>query len=245
MERMGFMEWLHGQAVQDVTQDQPFADLYAIGPLLQKVIGLEDPSVRKIKGALDAEFDDPNRTSHYLGQLVEAMAVWRTDTIFVDEKASMVPVPSPDAPLLGVVPPIRCGYRGVDGTDCENVAVAGSVRCMRHGGAITDPEVRSSLLLLAYARLVENTDVAVEALVDVAQNSRTDMARVQAAKELLDRAGIANNDQHVHLHGTVVTDEDDRSDELLARIRRDMDATRQRLRLVAIPAASEDTTEVG
>lgn len=84
---------------------------------------------------------------------------------------------------------IPCGYKR-DGVECGNDALPGSVRCKDHGGDWIDPKVRYSILLNAYARLVEATDIAVDALVDVAQNGKREDARVMAAREILDRAGI-------------------------------------------------------
>ena len=50
---------------------------------------------------------------------------------------------------------------------------------------------RRALLMGAYSRIVGAVDVAIDALIDVAQNSRNALARVNAAKEILDRAGMS------------------------------------------------------
>jgi len=73
---------------------------------------------------------------------------------------------------------------------CGREVVPGVDRCTKHGGALIDPEVRRNILLGAYANIVEGSQKAVDALLDVAENGRSEMARVQAAKELLDRAGL-------------------------------------------------------
>ena len=61
---------------------------------------------------------------------------------------------------------------------------------MPHGGALLDPTVRQAFLVSAYASIVEATDTAVQALIQVAEHGRNELARVAAAKEILDRAGI-------------------------------------------------------
>jgi hypothetical protein len=50
--------------------------------------------------------------------------------------------------------------------------------------------VRQSHLFSAYAQIIEATGTAVEALIDVANFSTNDLARVQASNSLLDRAGL-------------------------------------------------------
>lgn len=229
-----------------MNRDQPFSGLYEIGPDLVEIIGDDEPNVRMVKAGLDDKIKDPAKVARYLNQLIEALALWKLDGL-LPEKFEDPPVPAERAKppadytdlkaMTGVLPPNLCGYRSLTGVDCDNFAVPGSVRCGRHGGAITDPEVRSSLLLLAYSKLVDHTDVAVEALIDVAQNSRTDMARVQAAKELLDRAGIVQ-DSHIHVHGA----DDDETDrpELIDRLRKQLDSTKDRLQLVAIPTTAHE-----
>lgn len=244
---MTFIEWLRSQARSDLHRENPFASLYEIGPDLADIIGSDAPNVRAIKAGLDERLDDPARVAKYLSQLVEAMALWKLDTLSPDTAGEVdstdvvarakTPPDMLDKTLTGVMPPVMCGYRSITNAECGNLAVPGAVRCGRHGGAITDPEVRSSLLLLAYSKIVERTEVAVDALLDVAENSRTDMARVQAAKELLDRAGIVQ-DSHIHVHGEADTGEE-RVD-LVDRLRRQLESTKDRLQLVAIPATATE-----
>ena len=83
-----------------------------------------------------------------------------------------------------------CGLIAQDGKRCKNAVVPGSVRCIDHGGALIDPETRRAMLLSTYASLVTHAQTAVNTLVDVAENSRNDLARVSAAKEILDRVGL-------------------------------------------------------
>jgi hypothetical protein len=133
-----------------------------------------------------------------------------------------------------------CGYRNHRGEGCTAEAVPGAGRCGRHGGAITDPEVRRSFLLVAFAKVIDGSRVAVDALLDVAENGRSEMARVQAAKEILDRAGV-QQDQHVHIHRP---EEDASEDELLDSLRLRLAETKSRLRLTAIEVASSEYVPV-
>src|SRR5690606_28053368 len=84
------------------------------------------------------------------------------------------------------------------------------------------------------AKVIDGSRVAVEALLDVAENGRSEMARVQAAKELLDRAGV-QQDQHVHIH---TQDEEMDEDEFLSELRRRLSVATDRLRITAIPVES-------
>ena len=59
------------------------------------------------------------------------------------------------------------------------------------GGLLLEPQVRQAVLLSAYASIVEATEVAVDALIYVASKGRSELARVQAAREILDRAGLS------------------------------------------------------
>jgi len=87
-------------------------------------------------------------------------------------------------------PDMFCGFVARNGARCREIVVPGSPRCVRHGGMLLDPEARRGFLLSAYASIVEAADDAVTALVHVATHGRNELARVAAAKEILDRAGL-------------------------------------------------------
>lgn len=90
----------------------------------------------------------------------------------------------------GALSPSSCEYVASTGTQCKTAPVPGTTRCLKHGGALIHEEVRRAVLMNSYLMLVEATEVAVTALVDVAAHSRNDLARVAASKEILDRAGL-------------------------------------------------------
>lgn len=87
---------------------------------------------------------------------------------------------------------------------------------------LIDPEVRQSILMSAYTRIVEGTEVAVKALVDIAEGGRSEIARVQAAKEILDRAGLSP-ELRIAIRG------EDSSDDRIYRLKQQLDQTRERL----------------
>lgn len=187
-----FVHWLHDQVLLDKKREMPYSKLYRHGPLIEATIGLEGEFSLPALSIAIREKCEPHEQGDALNALILAEATWRTDTAITE---------NPEV-LNNRTPRRRqgiCGYRGLDGNRCTTRAVAGAGRCTTHGGAITDPEVRRSVLVAAYARLIGGTNQAVDALIDVLDNSNNDLARVSAAKELLDRAGIVQ-DQHVVLH---------------------------------------------
>jgi len=97
------------------------------------------------------------------------------------------------------IPVVPCSYKDPRTlTKCTDASIPGALRCRRHGGDWIDPRIRQHLLMASYMTLVEGTEIAVEALLYVAQHGRREEARVMAAKEILDRAGIrAGVDIHV------------------------------------------------
>lgn len=243
--QVSFVRWLHAQAKGDQSRSMPYAAIYNWGRSIQSAIGND--------GRFDAqwvalELSQQGATAEDLAALVSAEAAWRVDTLIDSAEIAGVPL---DVGDVGVVPEavskeieaseatVLCGYRNHRGEGCINPAVEGAGRCGKHGGAITDPEVRRSFLLVAFAKVIDGSRVAVDALLDVAENGRSEMARVQAAKELLDRAGV-QQDQHVHIHKP---GEDASEDDLVDELRRRLSVATDRLRITAIPVASEDTTD--
>lgn len=158
------------------------------------------------------------------GDLLGAESEWRADVMAA--KAGLKAVGVVTAPLVvgggGTadlpVPVVQCGYKDRRGTKCPHASMPGALRCREHGGDWLDPAIRQRLLLSAYMQLVENSEVAVEALIWVAANGKREEARVMAAREILDRAGIrAGVDVNVNISG----DEGNSSvNDLKARLKR-------------------------
>lgn len=115
----------------------------------------------------------------------------RTGSTVIGGVTSAMPVPVP-----------RCGFKDRGGHQCPKLSLPGAVRCEEHGGDWLDPTHRQMLLLNSYARLVEASADAVDALVHVAVHGTREEARVMAAREILDRAGIrAGVDININLTG--------------------------------------------
>jgi hypothetical protein len=239
---ISFVRWLHSQAKADTDRVMPYAPIYRWGRNIHAILGQD--------GRFDAEWvalelSQQGANADDLAALVSAEAAWRVDSIVESAETAGVPldVPGADEEVISSEAgkeleksstKVLCGYRNHRGEGCSKDAVPGAGRCGAHGGAITDPEVRRSFLLVAFAKVIDGSRVAVEALLDVAENGRSEMARVQAAKELLDRAGV-QQDQHVHIHKP---EEDVSEDELLESIRGRLSETKNRLRLHAIEVGS-------
>lgn len=242
---ISFVRWLHAQAKGDKERTMPYAAIYRWGPNIQQILGGIDGKYSSEWVAL--ELSQQGADAEDLAALVSAEAAWRVDSVIDQAEQAGVELPQT---AEEVVPKavgqeierseakVLCGYRNHRGEGCTQEAVSGAGRCGYHGGAITDPEVRRSFLLVAFAKVIDGSRVAVDALLDVAENGRSEMARVQAAKELLDRAGV-QQDQHVHIHRP---EEDTSEDDLVDELRRRLSIATSRLRIQALPATSEDTT---
>lgn len=129
-----------------------------------------------------------------LVSLAKCEAEWRAEQISKDRsKTAVMAIAHPHGENLSSRLPQaddQCGFKFRAGARCRSFVVPGSPRCVKHGGALVDAEVRRAFLLSAYSAVVEATEEAVDTLVDVARNGRNELARVAAAKEILDRAGL-------------------------------------------------------
>lgn len=219
MTGSSFVRWLHIQAKGDPDRAMPYAAVYEIGPLIEATIGLDgDFDMALLSPAIRSAYPDSRTQMIYLESLVDAETVWR-----LDEHVREHPEAHSADSDVKTTTKVACGFRGLDGEPCELPTVVGMSRCKNHGGAITDPQVRTSILLSSYARMIEGSDTAVAALIEVARDGRSELARVQAAKELLDRAGLVQ-DQHVHLHA-----DDDGAGGGIHELRKHLDEVRSRL----------------
>lgn len=241
-QSLSYVGWLHYQAINDKKREMPYAGIYKLGREIERVLGAD--GIYDLERLL-AEIPDANQ---HLDLFIQSEAAWRVDTLChehpeeVQSKVDYV-----EAKALAVVH-IKCGFRDTGGRGCTNESVPGAVRCEKHGGAITDPEVRKSLLLIAYAAIVQGAVVGAEALLDVAANSVNDMARVKAAEALLDRGGlIVEQSIQIHTEAEVDTDAPER---LLEMMKKQMNLTRERMKLelvpmVSLPTVTFENTEPG
>ena len=213
-----FVDWLASEARRDDTIELDYSDLLEFGAYFRTSLGEEPPDPPTFKAFLDLEGHAVDWVAELLRQLVVAEATWRATV----------------AGELLQVKPTTCGFRSTDGVECRKRSVPGASRCGDHGGAITDPAVRGSLLLLAYAQMVEGTAKAVTTLIDVMDSSKNDLARVQAAKELLDRAGLTP-EQTAQATAIQVETQSDAKE----RVMRRLDTVRARL----MPPSDDDIVE--
>lgn len=251
---MDFASWLQQAADSDEDRVMPYAPLYEV--------------VEHLKAKFQESFDFIAVASwmreSYPGDkgdlLVETLTIaesnWRVDCMVMEDPEPMAAAaeelgeaPSTELTLVKPVtglpelPKYPCGFVGVDGKPCTRDAIDGAARCLAHGGMILDPSVRRSLLITAYAKMQTHTEFAVDTLVDVMESGRNDLARVQAAKELLDRAGMTPENHITLVDSRSVQDDDERSRVVIDMLRERLNATRDRLQMQAIPASSTEVVE--
>lgn len=248
---MSFAEWLQGARATDTGCRQPYAPLYEVADDLQKEFG-DSFDLNAIVSWLRDRFE-VEAEARYNDALITAEANWRLDNFVISDPEAMesaakvVTTKEPvaeivvkDPPGIPSIAPLPCGFQGVDGNMCSRNAVLGAARCVAHGGMILDPDVRRSLMIAAHAKAMANQDFALETLLDVMETGRNDIARVQAAKELLDRTGFTV-DGHAALSDTHdVLKADAKSKANIAMLRDRLDKTKDRLRIEAVPATSRE-----
>lgn len=171
--------------------------------------------------------------------LIQSSTEWRLDvkTRYERRRAGAhdpMKVPSYIDPQP--IPQNRCRFTA-PGSErpCGRGTIPGTTRCRDHGGTLANEKTRRAVLMGAYLGMVDASDEAVGVLVDVARNGRNDLARVQAARELLDRAGLTAD-----LNITVRIEGDERTqriEQLQSRLATMGDAIRHR----AIDATAHPT----
>jgi len=109
------------------------------------------------------------------------------------EQGSVVPLgwkPTMDKP----VPVMRCTVVKKDGERCGRWSMRGMTKCYTHGRKeLNFPNVaahRDAVIEAARMRLLDNSDVAVDALEQLMQPGTSEGIRLKAATEVLDRNGI-------------------------------------------------------
>lgn len=185
---MGFRKWLYTQKKAGNPSDLEFI------PYFGKT-GVAWPIKYSVEAWTDLIYARwPDEADDVTTYMLKAEASWRAEMAAASMTAEAYGIaPATLANKLSYRTPqtdTRCGLEDIAGRRCNLEVVPGSTRCAEHGGALIDPETRRALLLTTYASLVSSAQIAVDALVDVAENSRNDLARVSASKEILDRVGL-------------------------------------------------------
>ena len=95
------------------------------------------------------------------------------------------------------LPALRCTFERTDGSRCKNFGVRGTgfngtpAMCFIHGGSLPNVKKKAeATLAAARMRLVENTGLAVETLIELTDAGTADAIRLKASTEILDRVGI-------------------------------------------------------
>lgn len=88
-------------------------------------------------------------------------------------------------------PSLRCSYVKKDGMRCRKWAVRGGTVCRTHGAQL--PQVKRAAedrVERARERILGLVDPALEALEEIVKYGRVEAVRLNAAKDILDRAGL-------------------------------------------------------
>lgn len=228
---LSFVRWLHKVCLEDEDRSRPYAGVYALGPKIESTIGIDGEfDMDRLSVMIRERF--PEDSDERLADLIRAEAHWRMETLEAGDPGEAVGLE-----LAGAT----CGHRDLAGMECGVAAVPGSVRCVEHGGTVLDASVRRSMLLIAYAKMLHGSKIAVDALMDVAEHSNNDLARVHAAREILDRVGIVHENG---AHQGSVEDGSESQDEMVASLKRQLGSARDRLQLVAVPSGDPDDEPV-
>lgn len=194
-QTVAFKQWLEDLADGDPHGTGTFAGLYFItdDEKYEEAFKFDEYAA-----VIREDTDDENEALLLTELLLSAEAQWRVDHVAHSRSRAALGLTTP-RPKKVV---LKCDHKFRSGRICGKRCVPGSSRCDDHGGALIDPEARRSILISAYTKLVEGSDVAVTALIQVAEHGRSEIARVQAAKEILDRVGMAPE-----LHLTISSDD--------------------------------------
>lgn len=84
----------------------------------------------------------------------------------------------------------RCTAHRKNGDQCKNAAIKGGNVCRVHGGSA--PQVKAAAL----RRIQEAADPIAAEMIRLAQQAESETARIQAGRDLLDRAGLKPADKH-------------------------------------------------
>lgn len=213
---IGFKSWISELAAADVIREGEYAPIYGIAEDKRFSVTY---NFDKYAETIREHARSVEHGEKLIELLLKAEAEWRIDKATHKSARKALSIEKSKSP---VTPEIRCGFKFKSGSTCTSFAIPGSPRCEKHGGALLDPITRQSMLMVAYARLIEGSETAVSTLIEVCESSRSDMARVQAAKEILDRAGLT---PEVRISVTT----EDTSEARIERLQDQLNKTKERL----------------
>lgn len=89
------------------------------------------------------------------------------------------------------VPVIRCTTIKANGERCKRWSLRGAQVCPAHGGRLPNvAEHAKATVEAARMRIVDMSDQAVDVLADLMTNATAEKIRLDAARDVLDRAGV-------------------------------------------------------
>jgi hypothetical protein len=101
--------------------------------------------------------------------------------------------PTPDKP----VPALRCTHEREDGSRCKKFGLRGTgfngtpAMCFVHGGSLPAVKAKAEATVLsARMRLIQSIPMALDTLLDLAENANAEAIKLKAAESILDRTGL-------------------------------------------------------
>lgn len=95
------------------------------------------------------------------------------------------------------VPALRCTHERDDGTRCKKFGVRGTgfngtpAMCFIHGGSLPAVKAKAEATVLsARMRLIQSVPMALDGLIDLAENANAEAIKLKAIESILDRAGL-------------------------------------------------------
>jgi hypothetical protein len=88
------------------------------------------------------------------------------------------------------VPVVRCTAVKKNGDRCKQWSLRGTTICYAHGGRLNNVQEHAAAVVEgAKLRLIGLTDLAIDQLEDLVRNGSAEKIRLDAARDILDRAG--------------------------------------------------------
>jgi hypothetical protein len=95
--------------------------------------------------------------------------------------------------LQNPVKVIRCtAMARSTGKQCGRFAIRGGIVCVRHGGQLENVQKHAAAVVeSAKLRLINASDMAVDVLIELAEQGTAEQIRLRSAESILDRAGVS------------------------------------------------------
>lgn len=145
--------------------------------------------------------------------------------------------PTPSEP----VPVVRCTAIKKDGERCRRFSLRGATVCIKHGGQLPNVQEHARAVVeAAKLRIYGLSDEAIDVIYDLMQNSSADKIRLDAAKDLLDRANV-KGPQEVEV---TVRSEESPADKIRRRLAETKERLNAPMQVRVLDESSEELAEV-